>query len=409
MIITALLAAYGQIAFVDCDVRPVTAAPVRGGTVLVEGRRVRAVGPDVDVPSGYEVIDCAGRVLTPGLIESDSQLGLVEIGLEPYSNDAMPMVESSVRGAFDARDALDLRSTLVGVARHHGVTSVVTAPTGGVVEGQAAWVDLVSPESLYADDAVSGPVALAANLGQFGGSMAGMSRLSAHAVLRAYLDDAAAYGRNRSAFQRGDLYGLSATRLDLEAAQPVLQKKIPLVIEVHRAADIRAALRVAKEHGVEVVILGASEGWLVADELARAGVPVIVDPVSNLPFQLEGRNNRGDNAVRLARAGVRVALSTRSSHNAGNLRFFLGNAVRAGLPAEVALRGATRVPAEIFGQDDLGGISPGMTANLVLWSGDPFEPASSAEVVLIRGERQPLESRQTQLADRYLRRLGLTP
>jgi imidazolonepropionase-like amidohydrolase len=407
MMISVVFAAVAQFAFVDCDIRPVTAAPLEGGTVLVKGDRIVAVGRDLEVPDDFEVVGCDGRILTPGLIESDSQLGLVEISLEPYSNDAMPMSPEPVRASLDARDAIDLRSTLVGVARHHGITSAVTAPIGGVVEGQAAWLDLVGPQSMHAQDAVAGPVALAANLGQFGGVAAGMSRLAAHAVLREYLDDAEAYRRNRSAFMRRNLYPLSVSRLDLEAAQPVLREQIPLLVEVHRAADIRAALSVAEEHDIDIAILGASEGWLVADELARAGVPVIVDPVSNLPFQLEGRNNRGDNAVRMARAGVRVALSTRRTHNLGNLRFYLGNAVRAGMPDDVALRAGTRVPAEIFGRDDLGSIEAGKTANLVLWSGDPFEPASAAEVVVIRGERQPLESRQTKLADRYIERLGL--
>lgn len=408
MMLTLALAAHAQLAFVNCDVRPVTTAPIDGGTVLVKDDRIVAVGRDIDVPEGFESVDCAGRPLTPGLIESDSQLGLVEISLDPYSNDAMPMLRAPIRASLDARDAIDQRSTLIGVARHHGITSAVTAPTGGVVEGQAAWLDLVGPESVHAADAVAGPVALAANLGQFAGATAGQSRLVAHAALREFLDDAEAYRRNRSAFLRRDLYALSATRLDLEAAQPVLQKKIPLLVEVHRAADIRAALDVAREHDIQIAILGASEGWLVADALATASVPVIVDPVSNLPFQLEGRNNRGDNAVRMARAGVRVALSTRRTHNLGNLRFYLGNAVRAGMPPEVALRAGTRVPAEIFGRDDLGSIEAGRTANLVLWSGDPFQPSSAADVVVIRGERQPLASRQTELADRYIERLGLS-
>lgn len=403
----AAVAQYAPLAFVGCEVVPVTSAPLSGGTVLVKGEKIAAVGFDVAVPPDAETIDCAGRRLTPGLIESDSQLGLVEIDLEALSNDAIPMLKRPVRAGLNPVHVIDPRSSLVGVARRHGVTSAVSAPVGGVVEGQAAWVDLVHPGSIHLSDAVSAPVALTANLGQFGGLTVGMSRLGAHAALRELFDDAEAYQRNKSAFLRRDLYPMSVSRLDLEAVQPVLRKKMPLVIEVHRAADIRAALQFAEDYDVRIAILGASEGWLVADELAAAGVPVIVDPLLNLPFQLEARNNRVDNAARLARAGVRVALSTRSSHDAGRLRFHAGNAVRAGMPPDVALRAATRVPAEIFGRDDLGSIEPGQTANLVLWSGDPFEPSTSAEVVVIRGERQPLQSRQTQLADRYIERLGL--
>jgi len=353
------------------------------------------------------VVSCDGNPLTPGLIDADTQIGLVEIGLEPASNDAVPMVREPVRAALDPRNAIDPRSSLVAVARRHGVTSVVTAPVGGVVEGRAAWFDLLDPHSIHAGDAVIGPVAMAVNLGQAAGEFAGQSRLVAHAVFEAYLDDADAYRRNRTAFFRRGLYPMSVSRLDLEAAIPVLRGRMPVVVEVHRAADIRATLAVAEAYDLDLVLLGVSEGWLVADELARRGVPVIVDATSNLPFQLEGRHNRGDNAARMARAGVRVALSTRSSHNAGNLRFHLGNAVRTGMPPEVALRAATVVPADAFGRDDRGRLEVGAQATLVVWSGDPFEPRTSAEVVVIRGERQPTASRQSRLAERYIDRLGL--
>jgi imidazolonepropionase-like amidohydrolase len=406
VILPLVLAAVGQLALVDCDVRPVTSAPLSGATILIQGDAIRDFGLDVDVPDDAEIIDCAGRIVTPGLIDADTQLGLVEISLDPLSNDAMPATKRAVRAALDARDALDARSSLIPVARRHGVTSAITAPVGGVVEGQAAWIDLVDPESRHAQDAVQGPVALAVNLGQFGGAFAGQSRLGAHAMLREFLDDATAYRRNPSAYARRDLYPMHASRLDLEAAQPVLRQRVPLLVEVHRAADIRAALRVAEAYDIDIAVVGGAEAWLVAEELAAARVPVIVDATSNLPFQLEGRNNRADNAALLARAGVRVALSTRRTHNVGNLRFHLGNAVRAGLPPEVALRAATRVPAEIFGRER-GAIERGVLADLVVWSGDPFEPASTADIVLIRGERQPTETRQTRLADRYIRALGL--
>lgn len=407
MTTTLLLALFARVALVDCEVHPVTTAPLERATVLVEGERIVGVGRSLPIPEGFEVIRCGGRPLTPGLIDADTQIGLVEIGLEPFSNDAMPTSLEPVRADLDPKDAIDLRSTLVAVARSHGITSAVTAPVGGVVEGRAAWLDLVDPISIHASDAVTSPAALAVNLGQAAGPVAAQSRLVAHSILRAYLDDAAAYRRNRAAFARRALYPMSVSRLDLEAAQPVLKREIPLVVEVHRAADIRSVLGVAESHDVDLVLLGVSEGWLVADELARRGVPVIVEATQNLPFQLEARNARSDNVVRMAQAGVPVILSTRSAHNAGNLRFHLGNAVRAGLPPDVALRAGTRAPAVAFGRDDLGSIERGRTANLVVWSGDPFEPATSADLVLIRGERQPTSNRQRDLAERYLRRLGL--
>ncbi len=407
MIGSLLLAVASQVAFVGCDARVVSGSPVPNATVIVQRDTIVRVGEGLEPPDGYDVIRCEGRPLTPGLIESDTSIGLVEVGMDRSSNDAVTNDPRPIRASYDAARAIDLRSSLVEVARSHGVTSVVSFPVGGLVEGRAAWVDLVAPRSRWASEAIGGPVAMAANLGQFGGVAAGGGRIAAQTLVREFLDDASYYRRNKSAYLRRSMYRSPATRLDLEAAQPVLQRSIPLVVEVHRAADIVTTLDLARELRIDLVLVGVSEGWLVADAIAERKVPVIVEPLQNLPFQFEARNIRPDNPALLARAGVKIALSTRSSHNAGNLRFGLGNAVRAGLPPELALAAATAVPAEIFGKRRLGTIARGQRADLVMWSGDPFEPASVAEVVLIRGERQPLDSRQQRLAERYIRRLGL--
>ncbi len=397
-----------DLALVGGEVHTVGGAVIPNGTVVVHGERIVAVGKDVPVPSGAQVIDCRGKVITPGLIESDSAIGLVEIELIDETVDNVVRVPDPIRAAVRAADAIDLRSTLVAVARHHGVTSAVSVPVGGLISGRSAWIDLVAEDSPLLPQAVLPDTAMHAVLGELGAGAVGHSRATAMSKLLEALDDARVYRSSKSAFVKNALYHLSISRLDAEALQPVLTGQMRLVLAASRASDISAALRMAQKEKLKIAIVGAEEGWLVAGELARAKVPVIVDAFADLPTRFEARGSRLDNAALLAKAGVDVAIATRSSHNASMLRFALGNAVRSGLPKEVALAAATRVPAQIFGKSaQYGTIERNKVANLVVWTGDPFEPANHAETVVIRGEVQTTESRMTRLAAKHARRLGL--
>lgn len=402
------LAAPPPIALVGGTVHPVSAAAIADATVLIRGEQIAAVGRDLPLPAGATVIDCTGKVVTPGLIDSVSQLGLVEIWLETSTNDSSIAWPDPVRAAIDAQDALDPRSPLVGVARRHGVTSVVASPTGGLISGRAAWLDLIDGSSRRWPQAVSGPVAMVANFGEGGARAIGSSRAAAMMRLREVLDDARTYRNDRVAHKRNALRKLSASRLDLEALDAVVQRRLPMLIHVNRASDILSVLRFARRERIELVLVGAAEGWLVAEAIAKAKVPVILGAMNNAPASFEQRNARSDNAVLLAKAGVKVALTTAATHNVGTLRFHLGNAVRAGLPHELALRAGTLSPAEIFGRArQLGALEPRRLANVVVWTGDPFEPSSYAETVIIRGEVQPVSNRQTALRDKYKAKLGL--
>lgn len=401
-------AAADPIALVGGDVYTVSGAMLPGATVLVDDGEIKAVGRDVAIPTGATVINVEGKRVTPGLIDVDTTLGLQEVSLESSTVDARPHLEDPIRAAVYVGPAIDPLSTLVGVARRHGVTSVVSNPQEGLIAGRAAWFDLVGPESEFLFDAVRGPVALRVHLGEAGAGAWGGSRATAMMRLREAFDDARTYRRKKGQYERGDIYDMRTSRLDLEALDPALRGRMPTVVAAARASDLLAAAKLAKDEGLDLVLLGAEEGWLVADALAKAKVPVIVNPLSDLPGRFERRHARADNVVLLARAGVRFAISTGSAHNVSSLRFLLGNAVRAGLPPELALRAATLTPAEMLGMaKDYGSIDKGKVANLVVWSGDPFEPSTHAETVIVRGEIQPVESRQSALADKYIRRLGL--
>lgn len=396
------------LALIGGEVRTVSGATIPGGTVLIRGSKIVAVGKVVSVPPSATKIDCAGKVVTPGLVESDSAMGLVEVAAEPSTVDSAPAWPDPVRAAVNAADGVDLRSTLVGVARRQGITSAVSAPTGGLISGRSAWLDLVSPDSRHLESAVRSSVAMTVHFGSRGAAAVGASRATALMRFREVLEDARVFKNERGAFQRNAVYKLATSRLDLAALEPVVAGDMRVVIEVKRASDILAALELARRERLRVALLGAEEGWLVAEAIAEAKVPVIVDPFANLPDSFEERSSRADNAALLAQKGVKIALSTRSSHNAGWLRFGLGNAVRAGLSADLALEAATLAPAEIFGvKGEHGSLEPGKQADVVVWTGDPFEPSTYAETVIIRGEIQPVESRQTRLAERYIRRHGL--
>jgi imidazolonepropionase-like amidohydrolase len=193
-------------------------------------------------------------------------------------------------------------------------------------------------------------------------------------------------------------------RLDLSALEPVVRREIPLVVAVERASDIRALLALARELDVSVVVTGGAEAWMVAADLAAARVPVILNPLTDLPYAFESLGATLENAARLARAGVVIAFETGDSHNARNLTQLAGNAVAAGLPYDDALKAISANPARICGMGArLGTIEPGKDADVVVWSGDPLELTSAAEAVFVRGVSVPMVSRQTLLRDRYLR------
>jgi imidazolonepropionase-like amidohydrolase len=253
------------------------------------------------------------------------------------------------------------------------------------------------------------PVAMYAVLGQAGAGRAGGSRAAAILRLREALQDARDYAANRRAFEGAQRRDYALSRLDLEALQPVLRGELPLVITVHRASDILAAMRVAREFNLRLVISGANEGWLVARELAAANVPVIINAMGNIPG-MESMAITLENAARLNAAGVNVVLATFESHNSRNIRQVAGNAVSYGMPLDAALRAITLNPARLWGiASSYGTLEVGKDADVVIWSGDPLEVTAHAAHVFINGREMPEDSRQRALFNRYRRVGGAMP
>ncbi|HRO33815.1 MAG TPA: amidohydrolase family protein [Brevundimonas sp.] len=405
---------------------------IENGTVVIQNGRVVSVGTG-PAPSGARVIDARGKTVTPGFVAVDSGLGGSEIGSVRGSDD-LSNSANSISASFDVSYGLDPWSFTLPVARLGGVTRAVVTPSHagggggahahddsdfagvghaglqspGLFAGQAAIIDLGQGGEIL----VQPRVAMVAPFGEAGAGIAGGARGAQFVQFKETLAEVRLYARNRAAYDRAALRDLSLSRADLEALIPVVEGRMPLIVTVRRAADIRQVLRLAREEGVKIILDGAEEGWLVAEEIAAARVPVLLDVTNNLPSNLEMRAARMQNAAVLDAAGVVIAIkgAEGSTHRAREQRYNAGNAVSHGLPYAAAIRAITVNPARIFGMDGrFGELRPGAAADVVVWSGDPLEPLSLAEAVYIDGEEQPMTSRQFLLRDRYARPGTLPP
>lgn len=385
------------IAITGGKVHPVTGPAIEGATVLIRDGQIVAVGRDVAIPEDAERIDARGKVVTPGLIHASSELGLLEVGSIGETNERSAAGE--VTASFDVAEGLDPRSVRIPVARAEGVTSAIALPTGGIFAGQAALIALAGDrmEELLRvrDAAMAGDFAGALKAAGGGSHAAGLARV------RRILEDARDYDRRRGDYRRADMQPLAAPASELEALLPVLRGAVPLYVTANSERDILNAVRLAKEFGIRLIVRGGTEAWKVAAELAEARVPVALDAFANIP-SFENMEVRWDNAALLAEAGVTIILFEGGDGGPRNLRFAAGHAVRNGLSWDAALEAVTAAPARAFGAGTtMGSLAPGRLADVVVWSGDPFEFSSFAERIFIGGREAPRASRQTELLERY--------
>ena len=386
------------IAITGGTVYPVSGPKIENATVLIRDGRITAVGANVAVPAGATRIDAAGKWVTPGFIDGAGQMGLREIGAVQNTNESA-LRGNDVAAAFNVLEGLNPASALIAVNRIEGITSTLAVPTGSLIWGQAALIDL-DGETIEAMR-VKSPAAMVADLSEGSKDAGGGSRAGVAQRLRRVLNDAREYATRRADYRRRQIQDLSASAADLEALQPVLRGELPLVVQANRRSDIETALRIAREYKLKLILAGAAEGWMIPGEIAAAGVPVLVEPLDNIP-SYDALGIRHENAGLLAKGGAKVALMETATENSRDLRQQAGNAVANGMTWEQALRAVTLTPAEIFGvADRYGSLEAGKVANVVVWSGDPFEFATGVEHVFIRGRDIPLRSRQTELLERY--------
>lgn len=373
---------------------------LKNADVLVQGGIIRAVGANLATPPGVTVVEANGRPLTPGLFGGLSDIGLEEVSAEDstidsglaFGEDGQP---PQMRPEFDVTLAFNPDSALIPIARLDGLTFTALAANSGkggsLIAGQGSVVRLngdyaapLSGHQLYTG--IGG-----------GGAFGGKSRAGEYMLLDQALREA-----------RGlTPYG-SPNALLTPAGRETLARYLlggQVLFAVDRAADIHQVLAFARRNGLHPVIVGGAEAWKAARELAAMHVPVIIDPLQNLPDSYDRLGSRLDNAALLNKAGVRVAFThfEASSHNARKVRQEAGNAVANGLPWEAGLAGLTSVPAAALGvSDKVGRIEVGLIGDLVLWSGDPLEVTTLADQVWMGGKAMPMTSRQTELRDRYL-------
>ncbi len=359
--------------------------------VFISGGEIQRIGKNLPVPQDdVYVFNAEGKPLTPGFFAGITSIGITEVSAVEESSDSS-LALKEMRPEFDVVPAFNPNSSVIPVTRIEGFsfTLLGAGAKGSIFGGQG---QLVALDGGY-ESFVGKPV-LFINVGRDASGLSGGSRAAQWMLLNqamAEADSPPTYNE-KTLLTRAGRGTLSAYASDGK-----------VVFNVDRASDILETLRFAKRFGLDLVISGGTEAWMVARQLASAKVPVLLNPLVNLPGNFDKLGARLDNAAILQAAGVTVVINGAGSHNARKQRQMAGNAVSHGLPHEAGLAALTSNPAQVFGvSDQQGRIQKNNVANVVLWSGDPLEVTSAAEIVVINGKLIPMESRQTKLRDRYL-------
>lgn len=400
--LVSTLATASSILIKDADIYASSGLLVRTN-LYIENGKIAAIGAQSPAAADLE-IQGLGKSITAGLFNSSTQLGTVEVSAIEQTVDFYSENET-VTASLRIADVFNPRSTLIPHNRVHGLTHSLLIPESGthLFAGQVALVQLGNQPKV-----IHPSLAVALDFTERGISLMGGSRAAALVQLRQALDDAKDFSRNRKAALAGDHRDYVLSYADLAALEPVVNGKKPLLVRTNRASDISVILELAKNFQLQLILSSALEGWMVADEIAKAQVPVIIDPIHNLPNSYESLGARLDNAKLLADAGVKLlftGMDWHNTHNAYLVRQSAGNAVANGLDKSVAIAAMTTNPAQLFNAPVTGDIAIGDIADLVLWGGDPLELTSEAELVMIEGEIIPMKSRSLQLRDRYFDRL----
>jgi imidazolonepropionase-like amidohydrolase len=387
------------IAITNGTVYPVSSPELDSATVILRDGRIAAIGRGIAIPPDATVVDAKGKWVTPGLIHAGSSLGirLTDSGAQEETQEDVVLGE--VKASFNVAEAIDPASMTIPVVRAEGVTTALTMPLEGLIPGQAVVIDLAGDR--LEDMLVRSPAAMIVDLGQGGKTGGGGSRAGALFRLRLILRDAKEYAQRKEDFRKAQIQPLAAPAPELEALQPVLAGELPMLVIANRRSDIASALRIANEFSLRIVIWGGAEAWQIASDLALAKVPVVLEPLTDVP-RFNALNARLDNATLLRKAGVEVVAAQRDAAFSRDLRTAAGNEVRNGMTWDDALRSVTLAAATALGIGQrTGSLETGKAANVVVWSGDPFEFSSRAEHVFIRGVDVPLGNRQTELRERY--------
>ncbi len=389
-------------AITNATVVPVSGPRITNGTVVIRDGKIAAVGSGIAVPAGAQVIDAQGMFVYPGMIDSGTQLGLVEIGSVPGGQDNQEL------GQFNPQDnvlsAVNPHSAHIGITRANGVTSVITSAQGGLIQGYAALIDMAgwTPYEM----AEAGQAAMVMTYPRIGGGGRGRGRFGGQQegaeTQNRQVQDLFAYLRNAKAYNERP--NPEVTNRAYAALGPALKGEMPVVFDVDTEGQIRGVLALADTFKLKVVLRGAQEAWMLADTLAARKIPVVVGPTTQVPQGDQPYDAIYANPGVLARAGVMIAFQSGDGGegNARNLPYNAALATAYGLDPDEALKALTLNPAKIWGVGDkLGSIETGKTANLFVVTGDPLDVRSLVKHVFIKGELQPWDDRHTEMYEKF--------
>ena len=411
------LVAQNTVAITGGRVLTISHGVIENGTVLVENGKITAVGSDVKVPRGAQVIDARGKVVMPGMFDAGDTLGTVEIPLERVTVDNTEYT-GPLQPQLRVLDALNPESENILVSRAAGITNSLSTPAdGNLIGGQSAVIQLDG--GTVDEMVVKSPAALHISLGEqskltYGAkNRAPETRMGEMAMLRQEFLKAQHYKAVQDAYAQKQSGGKEpsappARDLKMDAMLAALEGKIPVVAHAERVSDMENALRLADEFHFHLILAGASGAWRIADQLAARKIPVIVGPVLQEPGRMETVDARLDNAARLFKAGVPMAIQTAADNEVRDLAFGVEYAISYGLPEDAALEAVTLNPARFFGVDNqLGSIDVGKEANLLVLDGTPFRVKTHVLTELIDGKVVDLSNHQTRLYEFYKKKYGI--
>ena len=374
------------------------------GNIQIEDDKIKRISSSN--LQGDFIIDAQEKIVTPGLIATDTEIGIVEIGaLSVTRDDSADMYKIG----FSIYDAFNPNSTLIPWNRSNGVTTSLTIPqnTSSPIGGMG---------SLFVLDGklnVTG-VRDAAMVGQVGGSSSG-SRSEHYAIIEDLLVMASSLSKSDLSSD-SNIYELigewsitDAMELhprDIKALFKILNDNVPLIMKSHRASDLLKLIEIKERFNLNMIIMGAQEAHLVKSELAEAEIPLIINPINNIPDSFDELASNIQMASRLEEAGIPLMFNTSRSHNYHLIRQGAGVAVANGMSYGAAIKSLTSVPANTFGMSDRGTLEVGKIADLIIWDDDPLEPSAMPEHVFISGETFDLTTRASRLTDRYTKELN---
>jgi imidazolonepropionase-like amidohydrolase len=397
----------------------VTHGAIENGVIVMLGGKITAVGAasSVNIPSSAQVIDATGMTIYPGLIDSETQLGLTEISAENMTNDLVELSDEIMPHMHTA-EAFHAESALIPVARLNGITNAVVAPEGGdTLPGQDSFIQLAGANAtemlLIRDNAM--PLNFTGderrNKGGFDKRKFPSTRMGLATQLRQAFIDAQDYKSKLTDYERKKADAAQNKKpeplapkrdLKLEALIPYLEGKKTIVLAAESPSDLQTAVSLANEFKLKFVLNHIAHSQPVLDYVASLKVPVIVGPIYEAPKEDERYDTVYSLPAQLYKRGVKIVFASYSAHNVRNLPDQAGFAIAFGLPYDEALKAITLNAAEVWGvADQLGSLDVGKTANVVMANGDPLDVKTDVKQVFIQGRAIPMTSRQTQLRDEY--------